>query len=128
MSRSPSRLPSRSYNSVTDFQKVPSSSSISGNDGCGGWIIQKFGGTSVGKFPENIVDNIVKVYSETNRVAIVCSARSSQTKSEGTTSRLLKSAELAEDNQDYTSLLQVIEDDHVQNAQDRIKMKKLNKN
>ena len=120
MSRSPSRLPSRSYNSVTDFQKVPSSSSIAGSDGCGGWIIQKFGGTSVGKFPENIVDNIVKVYSETNRVAIVCSARSSQTKSEGTTSRLLKSAELAEDNQDYTSLLQVIEDDHVQNAQDRI--------
>ena len=99
-----------SYNSVLDLKALSPQ----------GWIVQKFGGTSVGKFPENIVDNIVKKFSKENRVAVVCSARSSHTKSEGTTSRLLKAADLASENGDFTTLLQVIEDDHVQNALDRI--------
>jgi hypothetical protein len=29
------------------------------NDSRGGWVIQKFGGTSVGKFPKQIAENIV---------------------------------------------------------------------
>ena len=29
------------------------------NNANGGWIVQKFGGTSVGKFPEQIAENIV---------------------------------------------------------------------
>jgi len=29
------------------------------NSAVGGWIIQKFGGTSVGKFPAQIAENIV---------------------------------------------------------------------
>ncbi|CAH6720926.1 aspartokinase [[Candida] jaroonii] len=98
----------KSYNSVLDLK-------------VGGWIIQKFGGTSVGKFPENIVDDIVKVTSETNRVAVVCSARSSKTKSEGTTSRLLRAADLAYAEEDFSSLLAVIEQDHVDNAEAKIK-------
>ena len=77
MSQSPTNVP-RSYNSVLDLKLASPTNSASG--ATGGWIVQKFGGTSVGKFPENIVDNIVKVYSQTNRVAVVCSARSSQTK------------------------------------------------
>lgn len=103
-------LSAASYNSVLDFKTLSSQ----------GWIVQKFGGTSVGKFPENIVDNIVKEFSRLNRVAVVCSARSSNTKSEGTTSRLLRAADIASENGDFTQLLQVIEDDHVQNAQQRI--------
>ncbi|CAN3376655.1 hypothetical protein DIURU_004443 [Diutina rugosa] len=103
----------KSYNSVTDLHGA-------GATYRKGWVVQKFGGTSVGKFPENIVDDIVKVYSETNRVAVVCSARSSHTKSEGTTSRLLHSAELAESNGDFEKILRLIATDHINNAKVRI--------
>lgn len=103
-------LSAASYNSVLDFKALSTQ----------GWVVQKFGGTSVGKFPENIVDNIVKEFSKQSRVAVVCSARSSNTKSEGTTSRLLRAADIASENGDFTTLLQVIEDDHVQNAKDKI--------
>lgn len=102
---------SQSYSSVLDLK----------NQGLdNGWIIQKFGGTSVGKFPENIVDDIVKPTSKNNRVAVVCSARSSQTKSEGTTTRLLRAADLASENEDFKQVLQTIEDDHTANAEYRI--------
>jgi len=85
----------------------------------GGWIIQKFGGTSVGKFAAQIAEQIVRyvghrrisisneakqtreikelnwlitisygrINIHTNKVAIVCSARSTDTKAEGTTNR-----------------------------------------
>ena len=102
-------LSARSYNSVVDLKASAP-----------GWIIQKFGGTSVGKFPESIVDDIVAEYSKSYRVAVVCSARSSNTKSEGTTSRLLKSADLASENGDFEALLKIIEQDHVDNARQRI--------
>lgn len=104
-----------SYNSVLDLQDPNMISRSSG------WIVQKFGGTSVGKFPEGIVDNIVKVFNQRSRVAVVCSARSSNTKSEGTTSRLIRSADLALENGDYQTLLRVIEQDHVDNARNKIK-------
>ncbi|EGV65117.1 Aspartokinase [Yamadazyma tenuis] len=114
MGLSPKLSPS-SYNSVLDLRSA----------GKAGWIIQKFGGTSVGKFPENIVDDIVKVTNTTNRVAVVCSARSSYTKSEGTTSRLLRAADLASDNGDFLEILQTIEDDHTANAELKISDKTL---
>ncbi|CUM62720.1 uncharacterized protein PRCAT00000276001 [Priceomyces carsonii] len=114
MSDSPA-LSARSYNSLVDL--------TSGRRE--GWIVQKFGGTSIGKFPDNIVDNIVKVFSQERRVAVVCSARSSNTKSEGTTSRLIKSADLAIMNENFDSILQLIEDDHVNNAEKYISNKKL---
>ncbi|ODV76984.1 aspartate kinase [Suhomyces tanzawaensis NRRL Y-17324] len=99
----------RSYNSVLDLKSSTK-----------GWLVQKFGGTSVGKFPENIVDDIVKVFSENYRVAVVCSARSSHTKSEGTTSRLIRAADFALEDKDYQSILDTIQEDHVQNAKDKI--------
>lgn len=72
-----------------------------------GWIVQKFGGTSVGKFPDMIAEGIVRYeflpcwgfteagmltqgsrnYVENNRVVVVCSARSTGKKVTGTTSR-----------------------------------------
>ncbi|KAI8630187.1 aspartate kinase [Xylariaceae sp. FL1651] len=55
-----------------------------------GWIVQKFGGTSVGKFPRNIACDIVRANLSANKIAIVCSARSSGKKATGTTSRLLE--------------------------------------
>lgn len=70
------------------------------------WVVQKFGGTSVGKFAVKILEQVVQFVHPRNsrfnfhtliivyrpsltetRVAIVCSARSSSTKAEGTTNR-----------------------------------------
>ncbi|KAI1761351.1 aspartate kinase [Hypoxylon sp. FL1150] len=61
-----------------------------GNSSSGGWIIQKFGGTSVGKFPDIIAEDIVRSNLKSNKIAVVCSARSSGKKVTGTTSRLLE--------------------------------------
>ncbi|KAJ7732203.1 Aspartate/glutamate/uridylate kinase [Mycena olivaceomarginata] len=55
-------------------------------------IDPKFGGTSVGKFAANIARDIVSGYIDSNKVAIVCSARSGSTKALGTTNLLLRAA------------------------------------
>ena len=78
------------------------------------WLVQKFGGTSVGKFAVKIAEDIVSFvlllckdmvsmsntplttqfrnYIDQSKVAIVCSARSGSTKDLGTTSLLLRAA------------------------------------
>ncbi|KIJ63048.1 hypothetical protein HYDPIDRAFT_176137 [Hydnomerulius pinastri MD-312] len=56
------------------------------------WLVQKFGGTSVGKFAVQIAKNIVSSYVDQHKVAIVCSARSGSTKALGTTNLLLRAA------------------------------------
>ncbi|KAI9687541.1 MAG: Aspartokinase [Bathelium mastoideum] len=85
----------------------------------GGWIVQKFGGTSVGKKPLNIAD-IVQAGLNSSRIAVVCSARSSNTKSEGTTNRLLRAAREAEkksSTKHYGKIVELIRRDHVEAAQ-----------
>ncbi|KAL9093318.1 MAG: hypothetical protein Q9165_004059 [Trypethelium subeluteriae] len=103
----------------------------------GGWIVQKFGGTTlnlrpkeeaidkqqVGKKPLNIAD-IVQVGLSSSRIAVVCSARSSHTKSEGTTNRLLRAAREAEKKTAttrYESIVETIRKDHIEAAQDAIR-------
>ncbi|KAH8198862.1 hypothetical protein TruAng_006970 [Truncatella angustata] len=61
-----------------------------GNTSSNGWVIQKFGGTSVGKFPDKIAEDIVRASLDCNKVVVVCSARSTGKKVTGTTSRLLE--------------------------------------
>ncbi|EUC55184.1 aspartokinase [Rhizoctonia solani AG-3 Rhs1AP] len=56
------------------------------------WVIQKFGGTSVGKFAAKIAEQVVPAYIVEDKVALVCSARSGSTKALGTTNLLLKAA------------------------------------
>ncbi|KAJ7581086.1 Aspartate/glutamate/uridylate kinase [Mycena floridula] len=56
------------------------------------WLVQKFGGTSVGKFSVKIAEDIVSNYVDSNKVAVVCSARSGSTKALGTTNLLLQAA------------------------------------
>ena len=51
-----------------------------------GWVVQKYGGTSIGKFPEEIA-NIICNELKRNHLAVVCSARSSGIKAEGTTTK-----------------------------------------
>ncbi|KAF8886126.1 Aspartate/glutamate/uridylate kinase [Infundibulicybe gibba] len=61
-------------------------------DPSAGWLVQKFGGTSVGKFAVKIAEDIVSNYIDQHKVAIVCSARSGSTKALGTTNLLLRAA------------------------------------
>ncbi|KAF3936884.1 Aspartokinase [Dactylella cylindrospora] len=105
----PSSVNGDMYNSV----ELPK-----GNLAPAGWVIQKFGGTSVGKFPVKIAEEIVKVYVAQNKVAIVCSARSTDTKAEGTTNRLLKAASeaLIADSDKYLDIVEQIREDHIREA------------
>ncbi|ANB15519.1 aspartate kinase [Sugiyamaella lignohabitans] len=83
-------------------------------------IVMKYGGTSVGKFPENIKD-IVESYSKHYSPVVVCSARSTDTKAEGTTTRLLTAADEALTKGDYISIIEAIRDDHVNTSKDKIR-------
>ncbi|ODN94786.1 aspartate kinase [Cryptococcus wingfieldii CBS 7118] len=56
------------------------------------WVVQKYGGTSVGKSLESITKIVDSYIASGSRVAIVCSARSSQTKALGTTNLLLQAS------------------------------------
>ncbi|EDR00958.1 uncharacterized protein LACBIDRAFT_255050 [Laccaria bicolor S238N-H82] len=56
------------------------------------WLVQKYGGTSVGKFAVKIAKDIVSTYIDDYKVAIVCSARSGSTKALGTTNLLLRAS------------------------------------
>ncbi|TGZ84479.1 aspartokinase [Ascodesmis nigricans] len=77
------------------------------------WVIQKFGGTSIGKFAENIAEKIVRPGTAKDRIAIVCSARSTGTKDEGTTSRLLRAASSAlSSTSNHVTVIDEIRADH----------------
>ncbi|KAF2259642.1 aspartate kinase [Lojkania enalia] len=86
------------------------------------WIVQKFGGTSLGKFAATIADDIVLTGLKEHRVAVVCSARSTKTKSEGTTNRLLRAAEdvLVADSRKYVDMVEGLRIDHVTVGQETI--------
>ena len=79
------------------------------NKDSGPWLVQKYGGTSVGKFAVKIAKDIVsyvltfffslnsvshlpRTYINDYKVAIVCSARSGSTKALGTTNLLLRAS------------------------------------
>ncbi|KAF2710745.1 aspartate kinase [Pleomassaria siparia CBS 279.74] len=59
------------------------------------WIVQKYGGTSIGKLLDTIHLTIIPKYLLSYNVAVVCSARSTTSKSEGTTSLLIDAVRLA---------------------------------
>ncbi|KAL9109498.1 MAG: hypothetical protein Q9227_005833 [Pyrenula ochraceoflavens] len=90
-----------------------------------GWIVQKFGGTCLGKCAASVSD-IIKSGLKTNRIAVVCSARSSRTKNEGTTTRLLRAAKIAgsvhgpKGPEEFAKVVQDIQDDHIQAANSSI--------
>jgi aspartate kinase len=55
----------------------------------------KYGGTSLGKLLQTITGSIIPQYLEQNKVAVVCSAISWASKSQGTTSLLLQAIDYA---------------------------------
>lgn len=79
------------------------------------WVVQKFGGTSLGKAEkiQNVVD-IIQAQTKLTDVAVVVSAISVQNKKEGTTSKLLQAADRAIQRQPYEVLLEQIEKMHLQ--------------
>ncbi|KAI5365451.1 putative aspartate/glutamate/uridylate kinase, aspartate kinase, ACT domain, CASTOR, ACT [Septoria linicola] len=89
--------------------------------GGGNWVVQKFGGTSVGKFPVKIAEDIVQAGLEPGkRIAVVCSARSSTTKDQGTTNRLVRAAiDVLEPNSGkFRDIVETIRLDHLQAGKD----------
>ncbi|KAI2637422.1 aspartate kinase [Xylaria nigripes] len=60
------------------------------------WLVQKYGGTSLGKLLDSICGTIIPNYAQRHRLVIVCSALSGTIKTEGTTSLLLNCITLAE--------------------------------
>jgi aspartate kinase len=52
-----------------------------------GCVVQKYGGTSVGKFAWKIVTDVIKPSLAKEHVAVVCSAISAKVKADGTTNR-----------------------------------------
>ncbi|KAF1981299.1 aspartate kinase [Aulographum hederae CBS 113979] len=90
--------------------------------GGGNWVVQKFGGTSVGKFAVGIA-GVVGTGLKEHRTAVVCSARSNNTKAEGTTNRLLRAAHLAEQSgsRQYDAIVEAIRLDHIDHAKETIR-------
>lgn len=81
------------------------------------WLVQKFGGTSIAKFLDTVVDSVVPHAMQEYNVAIVCSARSHSTKMQGTTSMLLEAINRVVASGESTSswgvLIDAIKDDHL---------------
>ncbi|KAI0360445.1 aspartate kinase [Trametes cingulata] len=84
-----SRSSSLSFSSVP---RTPPNMHQNTIDPAAKWLVQKYGGTSVGKFAVKIAEDIIPEYLDQHKVAIVCSARSGSTKALGTTNLLLKAA------------------------------------
>ncbi|KAJ2238232.1 Aspartokinase [Coemansia sp. RSA 485] len=85
-------------------------------------LVLKFGGTSVGKFVQNICGQIIPDLLKTHRVIVVCSARSTDVKAKGTTTRLVKASDavLSSDASNYQGIVQDILDDHLEAVQENI--------
>lgn len=85
------------------------------------WLVQKYGGTSVGKFPLQIAKDVVAKYEQDYRVVVVCSARSSNVKSQGTTTCLIRAADnaLAPDG-NSKDIIEEIRQDHLRAAREVI--------
>ncbi len=78
------------------------------------YVVQKFGGTSLGK-PERMqsVAEIVKKSLENDRVIVALSAMSSYVKAEGTTSKLIEAAEAAVKQGSFFRIIDYLEEYHV---------------
>ncbi|KAH6722814.1 aspartate kinase [Leptodontidium sp. MPI-SDFR-AT-0119] len=80
------------------------------------WIVQKYGGTSLGKLLFEITSSIIPSYLEHSNVAVVCSAISGTEKSKGTTSLLIKAIDCAmnaDREGELRETIDVIRDEHL---------------
>ncbi|GAW19227.1 hypothetical protein ANO14919_087120 [Xylariales sp. No.14919] len=81
------------------------------------WLVQKYGGTSLGKLMDTICGGIIPDHTENHKLVVVCSALSGTLKAKGTTSLLLECIALAElgvDAQEQlVDLIRLIRDNHL---------------
>jgi len=85
------------------------------------YIVQKFGGTSLGKAERmKAVADIVRSSLEHDRVIVALSAMSSYIKAEGTTSRLIEAADAALQKQDFYRIIDQLEDYHLETARELV--------
>ncbi|KAI1179985.1 aspartate kinase [Nemania sp. FL0916] len=81
------------------------------------WLVQKYGGTSLGKLMNTICGSIIPDYAENHRLVVICSALSGTLKAKGTTSLLLECialSELGADAQEpMVELVHLIRDSHI---------------
>ncbi len=85
------------------------------------YIVQKFGGTSLGKAERmRSVAGIVRGSLEHDRVIVALSAMSSYVKAEGTTSRLIEAADAALNRKDFYRIIDLIEEYHLETARQLI--------
>ncbi|OAL27526.1 hypothetical protein AYO22_03430 [Fonsecaea multimorphosa] len=81
------------------------------------WLVQKYGGTSVGKLLSTITQSIIPQYLKEYNVAVVCSARSSASKSAGTTNLLLRALACAVSDEargvDFDQVIDMIQNEHL---------------
>jgi aspartate kinase len=88
------------------------------------WIVQKYGGTSLGKLLPTITGSIIPQYLEGHKISVVCSAISGTSKTLGTTSLLLQAIDFAMDSKDRKRLditIDTIRDQHL-NMSSKLKM------
>jgi aspartate kinase len=79
------------------------------------YIVQKFGGTSLGKADRmRGVAGIVKDSLKSDRVVLALSAMSSYVKAEGTTSKLIEAADAALAKKDFHGIIDSIEEHHLE--------------
>lgn len=84
-------------------------------------LVQKYGGTSVGTSEAMLnVSNIIKNSLKTSKVVAVLSAMSSQKKSEGTTSKLIKAMENICNPEYVLEITNEIKDHHIRVAKEAI--------
>jgi len=81
------------------------------------WLVQKYGGTSVGKLLNTITESIIPKYLKDYNVAVVCSARSSASKSAGTTNLLLRALAFAMSEHaswvEFDKVVDIIQNEHL---------------
>lgn len=81
------------------------------------WLVQKYGGTSLGKLANTICGTIIPDYAEDYRLVVVCSALSGTVKAKGTTSLLLECIALSElgfsAQEPMVCLIDLIKDNHL---------------
>lgn len=81
------------------------------------WLVQKYGGTSLGKLMDTICGSIIPDHAEQHRLVVVCSALSGTLKAKGTTSLLLECIALSERGvgaqQQLLELVDLIRDNHL---------------
>lgn len=81
------------------------------------WLVQKYGGTSLGKLMNTICGSIIPDYAEKHSLVVVCSALSGTIKAKGTTSLLLECITVSEAGADaqeqMVELVDLIKNDHL---------------